>query len=267
MAESDCIAGKACSECGHFKLFQDFYASLRGKHGRASKCKTCVGKKSAARTARPDVKARLAELNAASYVKRRDKRRSESGWVDPSSLTHRACSGCGVSKLLSDYYRDRGRLRAICAECHKASAARWYTENRERCVRNASDWQRRNPEKVKSSRSDRWRRKKSDPEFRLKSVMRTAVGRSIRDRKERGSWRHLPYSLQDMKSHIERQFVRGMTWENYGEWHIDHIVPLSSFTFSSIDDPEFKRAWCLTNLRPLWARDNLSKHAKRTHLI
>jgi 5-methylcytosine-specific restriction endonuclease McrA len=75
------------------------------------------------------------------------------------------------------------------------------------------------------------------------------------------------YTVSDLRDHIERQFLRGMTWDNYGEWHIDHIVPLSSFTITGPDDPELRRAWALTNLRPLWATENLQKHKKRTHLI
>lgn len=58
-----------------------------------------------------------------------------------------------------------------------------------------------------------------------------------------------------------------MTWANMGEWHIDHIVPLASFTFRDADDPEVKRAWALTNLRPIWARDNIIKKDKREFLI
>src|SRR3546814_16139410 len=48
-------------------------------------------------------------------------------------------------------------------------------------------------------------------------------------------------------------------WDNRGEWHIDHIRPLCSFEFKSPDDPQFREAWALTNLRPLWARDNPRK--------
>ena len=48
-----------------------------------------------------------------------------------------------------------------------------------------------------------------------------------------------------------------MTWDNYGEWHVDHIRPISNFTL--IDDPEFKECWALSNLQPLWSIDNFSK--------
>jgi hypothetical protein len=53
-----------------------------------------------------------------------------------------------------------------------------------------------------------------------------------------------------------------MTWDNYGEWHIDHIIPISAFNFNSPEDFDFKRCWALKNLRPIWAHDNLIKQAR-----
>lgn len=60
-----------------------------------------------------------------------------------------------------------------------------------------------------------------------------------------------------------------MSWENYGRdgWHIDHRVPLAAFKFNTPDDPDFKVAWALTNLQPMWATDNFSKGARRLLLI
>ncbi len=75
------------------------------------------------------------------------------------------------------------------------------------------------------------------------------------------------YSVADLRRHIERQFIDGMSWENMTEWHIDHIVPKSSFAYHSPDDPDFRACWALTNLRPLWRQANISKSAKRTHLL
>lgn len=51
-----------------------------------------------------------------------------------------------------------------------------------------------------------------------------------------------------------------MSWENYGEWHIDHVTPLSWFQYKSVTDEGFSAAWALNNLQPLWAEDNLSKN-------
>jgi hypothetical protein len=70
------------------------------------------------------------------------------------------------------------------------------------------------------------------------------------------------YTLTDLQQHLESLFQPGMSWDNYGEWHVDHIHPKSSFTFTSRDDPEFRKCWALDNLQPLWAADNLAKGAK-----
>lgn len=64
-------------------------------------------------------------------------------------------------------------------------------------------------------------------------------------------------------NHIERQFLTGMTWENRSAWHIDHIIPLAS----AKTEQDVIRLNHYTNLRPLWAKDNLSKGAKVEHLI
>lgn len=83
-----------------------------------------------------------------------------------------------------------------------------------------------------------------------------------------GSFRHVSYSKEDLRRHLERQFTKGMSWDNYGTyWHIDHIVPVSSFNITGPECDEFKACWALTNLRPLKAEENLSKGDRITHLI
>jgi hypothetical protein len=86
-----------------------------------------------------------------------------------------------------------------------------------------------------------------------------------------GAGRHtadLSIHRAELIAHLDRQFHKGMSWNNYGKrWHVDHIRPVSSFEFSSSNDPSFKECWALINLRPLWKGQNLSKHAKRLHLV
>ena len=62
--------------------------------------------------------------------------------------------------------------------------------------------------------------------------------------------------------HLETSFNNGMTWDNYGKWHVDHIIPKNSFNYTSPEDKEFKECWELKNLQPLWAGDNLRKSSK-----
>lgn len=66
----------------------------------------------------------------------------------------------------------------------------------------------------------------------------------------------LPY----LKNYLQLKFTNGMTWENYGKWHVDHIKPCAAFDLSK--QKEQKECFHYTNLQPLWAQDNLKKRAQ-----
>ena len=70
----------------------------------------------------------------------------------------------------------------------------------------------------------------------------------------------LGYTKEDLRDHIEKKFKDGMSWENRGKWHIDHIVPIKHFLDNGIDDPKIINS--LSNLQPLWAEENLAKSSK-----
>ena len=112
-------------------------------------------------------------------------------------------------------------------------------------------------------------KRRATPRGRLENTIRSGVHAEIKRGSKCGrkTFDILGYNCQELMVHLERQFARGMNWQNYGEWHIDHIRPLSSFIYETPDDPDFRKAWGLTNLRPLWAIDNLSKGAKRLLLV
>lgn len=69
-------------------------------------------------------------------------------------------------------------------------------------------------------------------------------------------------TIKELKLYIEKQFKDDMTWDNYGfyGWHIDHIIPLSSFDLTKAE--EQKKAFHYTNLQPLWAKENMQKGSK-----
>lgn len=79
----------------------------------------------------------------------------------------------------------------------------------------------------------------------------------------------LGYSLEELRQHLERQFVDGMSWEAFkrGEIHIDHIIPVCEFDVKEVGDAEFAACWALSNLRPMWAADNLKKNRKVESLL
>lgn len=103
---------------------------------------------------------------------------------------------------------------------------------------------------------------------KIANRMRCRIWSVLKCRGKSNFWRQsLDYSVDDLKKHLERQFAKGMTWDNFGEWHIDHIVPVVSFNLSEYGDKEFKACWALSNLRPLWAKENRDKWHRRTHLL
>ena len=73
------------------------------------------------------------------------------------------------------------------------------------------------------------------------------------------------YTRSDFVSHIQRQFTCDMSWDNRGEWHIDHIIPVSKFIKSN--DLDIRKINCLSNLRPIMARDNLIKGDRLVSLV
>ena len=68
----------------------------------------------------------------------------------------------------------------------------------------------------------------------------------------------LGIDLACFKSYIESKFQEGMNWDNYGQWHVDHIKPLSLAT----TEQQIIELNHYTNLQPLWAVDNIKKSNK-----
>lgn len=121
-----------------------------------------------------------------------------------------------------------------------------------------------NPENRKKYLENTKRRFIDNPQTKLVHNIRTLLGNFIRNKKLRKNdhtFKLLGYSPEDLIKHLESQFQPGMTWDNYGfyGWHIDHIVPANTFNMTSTDSEDFKKCWALSNLRPLWAKDNWSR--------
>lgn len=205
----------------------------------------------------------------ASEKAKRIVRRVGVGMPSPGLISD--CKRCGQR-----YEMPNGRV-AHCGPCRAIRAAERQREYRER-----------HPEKVAAAQRVQGEKRRNDPEWREKlrawSTARTRRARStprgnldhLMGQLLRGSlaakagrtWADLVgYSVDDLMAHIEKQFLPKMSWQNMGDWHIDHIVPKSSFSYDDANSPEFMACWAMTNLRPLWARDNLMKSNHRTHLI
>jgi hypothetical protein len=98
--------------------------------------------------------------------------------------------------------------------------------------------------------------------------MRTAMRRGLVERRPRGKLqRLLGWSINDLAIHLEKQFKDGMSWSNMDKWDVDHVVPLVKFKFTSNRSPEFRAAWAITNLQPMWSGENRKKSAHRLYLL
>lgn len=101
------------------------------------------------------------------------------------------------------------------------------------------------------------------PMRKLHARVHQLVYRALKKNKAGYRWEHLVgYTVDELKRHIESLFWPGMSWENMGEWHIDHCVPRSAFRFTKPTDPQFIECWSLSNLQPLWKLDNLRKSSR-----
>ena len=97
--------------------------------------------------------------------------------------------------------------------------------------------------------------------FKMSGNLRVRLNCAIKNNQKVGSAvRDLGCSIEEFKKYIESKFECGMTWENYGKWHLDHITPLSWFNLENRN--QFLVACHYTNYQPLWAEDNLSKSNK-----
>lgn len=201
------------------------------------------------------------------------------GRQEPTSL--KECTKCGALKpvCFGHFYRQAVTYDGYQSQCRACDTARSREQKRQ--LRAEGRAKKPSPEKARSY-TQKWRTEnleKARHDSRIQQKIRREnvsyrlmanAGRRVRMMLKTGggSTRHLPYSAEQLRTHLEKQFSKGMTWENYGSyWHVDHIVPVSSFSPKDHQCAEFIACWRLSNLRPLKAFDNMSKGKSQTHLL
>ncbi len=131
----------------------------------------------------------------------------------------------------------------------RAQQQEYYQETRDARQAYIKKYYRAHPE-VWREAARKWL---SNPRNRLSHSITRAMWQSLKENKGGCHWETLvDFTLQELVVHLESQFIDGMSWNNYGEWHIDHIRPVDSFNFDFHEDEEFKKCWSLKNLQPLW---------------
>ena len=204
------------------------------------------------------------------------------------------CSKCGLIKPVNEFTIRRSNLDGLdfyCRVCNKLAQSRYYEANveklrarskefrdlhpetvmayrkshRERDRITARAWRKANPEKIYIQEKRRREKKLSTARGKLNYYFSNAMRLSLNGYKNYQRWERLVgYTVDQLKKHLEKQFIDGMTWETHGKygWHIDHKIPISAFNFETFKDVDFKRCWALKNLQPMWAKENIRKGAR-----
>ena len=143
---------------------------------------------------------------------------------------------------------------------------KWYEQNKEHRKEYLKQWRTENIDKWKKLKRDYERnRKAKDPLYKLISNFRTAIYQVLKENNVEKNGHYfdiLGYTPEELIVHLENQFTQGMTWENYGEFHVDHKLPISSFNIKEIGDEAFMKCWSLDNLQPMWGEENIRKSNK-----
>jgi hypothetical protein len=142
----------------------------------------------------------------------------------------------------------------------------WYENNKENVKNYLKEYREKNINKIREIKRNYERvRKSKDPIYKLINNFRTAIYQVLKENniKKNGHYFDiLKYTPNELINHLEKQFKNGMTWDNYGKWHVDHKIPISSYNIRHIGDDEFMLCWSLDNLQPLWGEENIKKSNK-----
>ena len=173
-----------------------------------------------------------------------------------------------------------------CCTCVKSHGKKWRQNNPEKSRELSRDWRQqkastpegrqylrqickpgqakyRKSQKGKQSQLRDYQARQASPARKAAHQIRGVIRRSI---VKRGAYKIaktetlLGCTVAEARAHLESQFLLGMSWDNHGEWHIDHIKPCASFDLTDFEQQ--KRCMHYTNLQPLWAEDNLRKGAR-----
>jgi hypothetical protein len=199
------------------------------------------------------------------------------------NIIQKYCFKCKTWKDIDSFHNCKSKYdgkAANCKECVHTRRAKYYHDNKKESLEKSNVWRDKNRERVNECKRIRNKppeqkkknaeyirnKKKKDPTFKLRCNFSTLIYQCLRNQntsKTGKTWNKIVgYTLEELISYLESKFKPGMTWNNYGRWHVDHILPVSSFAFTSVNDEEFKKCWALENLQPLWAEENIKKSNK-----
>jgi hypothetical protein len=180
----------------------------------------------------------------------------------------KVCPCCKTAKEDTEFLTRKigyraGQLRPECRVCEKQRMADYWARHPEKRSEQRKAWRNRDRAKNGSLSPGEKRRRENSPSWRLQNRLRNRVRNVVaraRGHKSARTQELVGCSWDHLRLWLVFNFQPGMSLKNYGLWHVDHILPCSSF---DLTDPAQQRAcFHYTNLQPLWAKDNLAKSDK-----
>lgn len=229
---------KICSNCKILKPFNEFHKNNSKKDGLQEFCKECrklLAQKN---------KENLTDYKRNWYLKNSEIRKEK------ANIRYDIKKNEINEKRRNLYNNDESTRKKI-----KDQHTKYYEKNKEIVIEKTKIWANNNKDKRNEISRKHYHK------YKTLMICRRLIKRTIKylgTKKEHSTIELLGYSPHLLKESIEKKFTQGMSWDNYGEWHIDHIKPISSFNLNDL--PSVINS--LDNLQPLWASDNLSKGNK-----
>ncbi len=190
-------------------------------------------------------------------------------------MISKKCTKCLTEYSLNNFYKHKTTkdgLHTQCKECAKEKSREHHKQNKEHISIKQKEYRKNNRDYF-NLKSKEWNKKneylknyqkdrlKNDMFFKFKNRLRTLIRISVLKQgysKKTKSFEILGCEYDYFKNYIQSKFTLGMSWKNHGEWHLDHIIPISS----AKTEEEVIKLNHYTNFQPLWAIDNLKKSNK-----
>lgn len=229
---------QTCNTCSVEKPLSDYFANKRNKSGREHRCKQCTKLKNQANKEKVAESQRKWRAKNPDYAKDYQQSEKRKEYQKQYYKQH------------SNAYKDRKKQWRKDHPEQEAQARKAYIEkNKKEINKYHSLW------KAKKRETDIYYKLKENTSRRIRYELNTL----LKGKKTKRTTAYIGCTIDALKTHLEKQFTDGITWENYGSiWHIDHIIPCA--TWNLADEFENNCCWNYRNLQPMLASVNQSKH-------
>lgn len=254
---------KSCSKCKVEKPLTDF-RKLTGRDNKYfdSRCRECG--REYARNYKKNNPEKIKEFNKRAHAKNYQKNKESILIYQKSDDFKAYLKDYRKRKLLSDgdNVREKARIyKSKNKEFYNNIRKIWNDKNKERVSKRRKRYTEENIDRIRELARIAYQKKKNNTLFKFKIALRSRIYTALRNKgykKNSKTMGLIGVDFDTLKLHLERQFKVGMNWDNHGEWHIDHIRPISS----AKTQDELISLFHYTNLQPLWAKENLLKKDK-----